>query len=179
MTPDNPRADGGEPDWLGDFFAGPTDEDRARILADLHSRSAQVRVNGWEPYRGLWSTGEVIGVAVVLGDDAELAALGETVQSACERWAFDLWGLVGGQADVDTDCAATRQWFLDVADQFESGHLQLALEFDRDSFRVDDEAVEGSDLDLRGLLSRAAESPTVRRSRTHRGRGVNRQDGAK
>jgi hypothetical protein len=87
------RTDG---DLLSRFFAGPTDEDRARLRSDLLSRAALVRTNGWEPYRGVWSTGELIGVAALLGADRELAALGETLQSAWSRWAFDLWGLRGG-----------------------------------------------------------------------------------
>lgn len=117
MTPGGPHRGGrGEPDdrganrdALSHFFAGPTDDDRARLRADLLARAGQVRATGWEPYHGLWSTGEVIGVALLLGDHAELAALGETVQSALERWAFDLWGLDGGQADVDDGCEETRE----------------------------------------------------------------------
>jgi hypothetical protein len=101
---------GTDRDLLSRFFAGPTDEDRARLRSDLLSRAALVRANGWEPYRGVWSTGELIGVVALLGADGELAALGETLQSAWSRWAFDLWGLKGGQADVDNGCEATRQW---------------------------------------------------------------------
>jgi hypothetical protein len=59
----------------------------------------------------------LIGVAVLLGADGELAALGETLQSAWSRWAFDLWGLKGWQADVDNGCEATRQWFEDAANE--------------------------------------------------------------
>lgn len=119
--------------------AGPKDEDRARFRADLLSRAAQVQANGWEPYRGLWSTGEVVGVAALLGEHAELAALGETVQSAWERWAFQLWGLDRGQADVDNGCEATREWFLDAAYEFAGP-------------------------ELRELMGRAKSSPTVRRT---------------
>lgn len=163
MTPGRPLADGqGGPakgganrDSLSHFFAGPTDEDRARFRADLLSRAAQVRANGWESYRGLWSTGEVIGVAALLGEHAELAALGETVQSAWERWAFDLWGLDRGQADVDNGCEGTREWFLDAAYEL------------------------GSDDALREQLSRAAESATVRRARPRRASYSDPRDGAK
>lgn len=112
-----PDDGGSNLDALSHFFAGPVDDDRARLRADLLSRAAQVLVNGWEPYRGLWSTGEVIGVAALLGAHAELAALSETMQSAWERWAFDLWGLDRGQADVDNVCDVTRQWFLDIANE--------------------------------------------------------------
>jgi hypothetical protein len=108
---------GTDHDLLSRFFAGPTDEDRARLRSDLLSRAALVRTNGWEPYRGVWSTGELIGVAALLETDSELAALGETLQSAWSRWAFDLWGLKGGQADVDNGCEATRQWFEGAANE--------------------------------------------------------------
>lgn len=102
-------------DLLSHLLAGPTGEDRAQLRADLVAWAAQARANGWESYRGIWSTGEVVGVAVILADHAELAALGETEQSALERWAFDLWGLTNGQADVANGCKATRQWFRDAA----------------------------------------------------------------
>lgn len=105
----------GEGDSLSRLFGGPTEEERARIRAGLIARALQVQVGGWAPYRAVWSTGEVIGVAAVMGDHGELMALGESLQSACERWAFDLWGLNGGQADVDNDCARTREWLLDAA----------------------------------------------------------------
>lgn len=152
MTPGGPHPDGGgeqadrevNRDSLSHFFGGPTDEGRARLRADLLSRAAQVRANGWEPYRGLWSTGEVVGVAALLGAQSELAALGETVQSAWARWAFDLWGLDRGQADIDNGCEGTREWFLDAAYELAS----------------DDALLE--------LLARAAESPTVRRARRRR-----------
>ena len=105
----------GEGDSLSRLFAGPTDEDRARMRADLIARAFQVQVGGWAPYRRVWSTGEVIGVAALMGDLGELTAIGENLQSAWERWAFDLWGLNDGQADVDNDCERTREWFLDAA----------------------------------------------------------------
>lgn len=125
MTPEGPhpgeQREPADRDPLSRLFAGPTDEDRARLRADLLVRAAQVRADGWEPYRGLWSTGEMIGVATLLAAHAELAALGETMQSAWERWAFDLWGLDGGQSDVDNKCDRTRDWFLDAAYELAGG----------------------------------------------------------
>lgn len=163
MTPGGPHSDGRQQgddrkanrDSLSRMFAGPTDEDRARLRADLLIRAAQVRIHGWEPFRGLWSTGEVIGVAALLGAHAELAALGETVQSAWERWAFDLWGLDAGQSDVDNECEVTRQWFVDTANAL------------------------ASDDALRELLRRAAKSPTLRKARPRRGSYPDPQDDAK
>lgn len=140
-------------DPLSHLLAGPTDGDRAQLRAELLARAAQVRANGWDSYRGIWSTGEVVGVAVVLADHAELAALGETEQSALERWAFDLWGVQRGRADVANGCRSTREWFQDVT-------YELA----------NDDAV-------RDLLRRAAESPTVRRKRSRRGSESDEQGG--
>lgn len=117
QSPEGQRESAGQ-DPLCRLFAGPTDEDRAQLRVDLLTRATLVRTNGWESYRRIWSTGEVVGVAVVLGKRAELAALGETEQSALERWAFDLWGLDSGQADVDNGCKGTRQWFRDAAVAF-------------------------------------------------------------
>lgn len=152
--PGDPGEAAGE-DPLGHLLAGPTDGDRTRLRAELLARAAQVRANGWESYRGIWSTGEVVGVAVVLADDAELAALGETEQSALERWAFDLWGLQRGPADVANGCRRTREWFQDVAHEL-----------------ANDDAV-------RDLLRRAADSPTVRRIRPRRASDSDGKDSAK
>ncbi|PND56423.1 hypothetical protein CRM90_17655 [Mycobacterium sp. ENV421] len=90
----------------------PSDQDQAtRHADDLMQRAALVRRDGWDQYRHLWSCGEVIGTALVLGDDAELQRCGETTRSALERWAFDLWGITDGQSDVDAGLPRTRAWF--------------------------------------------------------------------
>jgi hypothetical protein len=95
-------------DWL--LFESP-DENKLARHADLIHRAHLVRRDGWGQYRHLWSCGEVIGTALVLGDDAELQRCGETTNSALERWAFDLWGMTGGQADTDAGLLRTRAWF--------------------------------------------------------------------
>ena len=77
-----------------------------RHADDLMQRANLVRRNGWDQYRHVWSCGEVIGTALILGDDAELQRCGETTISALERWAFDLWGITAGQADTDSRIAA-------------------------------------------------------------------------
>lgn len=140
-------------DPLSHLLVGPTDGDRAQLRADLLARAAQVRANGWASYREIWSTGEVVGVAVVLADHAELAAVGETEQSALERWAFDLWGLQRGPADIANGCRGTRDWFQDAA-------YELA----------NDDAV-------RDLIRRAADSSTVRRKRHGRTSGCKDKGG--
>ncbi|SIC45739.1 hypothetical protein [Mycobacteroides abscessus] len=93
------------------IFEPPDQTHLARHADDLICRAALVCTDGWDQYRHLWSCGEVIGTALVLGDDAELQRSGETRISALERWAFDLWGITGGQADTDTGLRRTRAWF--------------------------------------------------------------------
>lgn len=94
---------------------GPPDEDQlARHADDLRHRANLVRRDGWDEYRHLWSRGEVIGTALALGDNAELQRCGETTISAMDRWAFDLWGIAGGQADTDAGLPRTRAWFASV-----------------------------------------------------------------
>lgn len=85
------------------------DEHKLARHADLIYRAQLVRRDGWGQYRRLWSCGEVIGTALVLGDDTELQRCGETTNSALERWAFDLWGMAGGRADAGLP--RTRAWF--------------------------------------------------------------------
>ncbi len=82
-------------DWS--LFEPPDQDQLARHADDLIHRANLVRRHGWDEYRHLWSCGEVLGTALVLGDDAELQRCGETTISALERWAFDLWGITGGQ----------------------------------------------------------------------------------
>lgn len=90
----------------------PPDQDRVgRHADDLVRRANLVRRDGWDQYRHIWSCGEVIGTALILGDDAELQCYSETTISALERWAFDLWGVTGGQSDVDAGLPRTRAWF--------------------------------------------------------------------
>lgn len=90
----------------------PPDQDRLALRADdLRHRVALVRRYGWEQYRSRWSTGEVLGVALVLDDQAELQRLGETTESTLSAWAFTLWGITDGEGDVTAGLPATRAWF--------------------------------------------------------------------
>jgi hypothetical protein len=92
-------------------FAPPDENKLARRADDLVHRAHLVRRAGWGQYRRLWSCGEVIGTALVLGDDTELQRCGQTRHSALLRWAFDLWGMTGGQADAEAGLLRTRAWF--------------------------------------------------------------------
>ncbi|MDG5769278.1 hypothetical protein [Mycolicibacterium fortuitum] len=96
---------------MSSIFDPPDQGQVTRHADDLMQRANLVRRDGWDQYRHLWSCGEVIGTALVLSDDAALQRCGETTISALERWAFDLWGITGGQSDVDSGSQRTRAWF--------------------------------------------------------------------
>ncbi|KRQ24610.1 MULTISPECIES: hypothetical protein [Mycobacteroides] len=96
---------------MSSIFDPPDQGQVTRHADDLMQRANLVRRDGWDQYRHLWSCGEVIGTALVLSDDAALQRCGETTISALERWAFDLWGITGGQSDVDSGLLRTRAWF--------------------------------------------------------------------
>ena len=42
----------------------------------------------------------------------------ETVDSVLSRWACDLWGIDGGQTDVDAGFPTTRAWFDSIRAEF-------------------------------------------------------------
>lgn len=83
----------------------------ARRADDLRHRAALVRRYGWDQYRSRWSTGEVLGVALVLDDQAELWRRFATTESALATWAFTLWGIARGEDDVAAGLPATLVWF--------------------------------------------------------------------
>ena len=86
-----------------------------RRRADLLLRAASVRRWGWDDYRYQWSTGEVVAVAALLGDGDILSDMGETLQTAYRRWAYDLWGMADAQDDEAIELRATRKWFNETA----------------------------------------------------------------
>lgn len=90
-------------------------EHRDRWRADLSRRAASVQADGWEPYKHVWSSGEVVGVAAVLRDHAMLSEVGETLETAWRRWAFDLFGRVEAEQDAQAGYVRTRQWFTETA----------------------------------------------------------------
>jgi hypothetical protein len=96
---------------LAEMFPRCTASQLRRRKEDLLQRAGLVTEFGWDQFRHQWSTGEVLATALVLDDKAEIARWTETVDSALSRWAFDLWGLVDGQADLDSGLPATRGWF--------------------------------------------------------------------
>ena len=96
---------------LAEIFPRRSPAQLRRRKDDLLQRAGLVAEFGWDQLRHQWSTGEVLGTALVLNDKAEIERWAETVDSALARWAFDLWGLVDGQADLDSGLPATRAWF--------------------------------------------------------------------
>jgi len=96
---------------LAEVF-GPLDRAQLhRRKEDLLRRAALVTEFGWDQFRCQWSSGEVLGTALVLHDRDEMQRWAETVDSVLSRWACDLWGIDGGQTDVDSGCPTTRAWF--------------------------------------------------------------------
>ena len=96
---------------LAEVF-GPLDRAQLRRREeDLSRRAALVTEFGWDQFRYQWSSGEVLGTALVLHDRDEMQRWAETVDSVLSRWACDLWGIDGGQTDVDAGCSTTRAWF--------------------------------------------------------------------
>lgn len=81
----------------------PTDDDRDRRAADLRQRAALVRANGWAPYESTWSSGEVLGVRVVLNEPGALAA-------AVEVWAPTLWGVEVAETESRCGYPRTHRW---------------------------------------------------------------------
>jgi hypothetical protein len=96
---------------LADFFGALDDTQLGRRREDLLRRAALVTVAGWDQFRYQWSTGEVLGTALVLQDRDEIQRWNETVDSVLSRWAFDLWGIDGGKTDVDAGAPTTLAWF--------------------------------------------------------------------
>lgn len=96
---------------LDDFFSGPDDAGRAQIRKDLVRRARTVRRHGWDDYQYVWSSGEVAGVAYLLQDDAFMGEISETDETVLSRYAYDLFGLRGGNQERSAGWTETRAWF--------------------------------------------------------------------
>jgi hypothetical protein len=103
------------PQSFGDALTGafgPLDDEQLQHRKeDLLRRATLVAEVGWDQLRYQWSTGEVLGTALVLHDRDEMLLWHETADSVLGRWAFDLWGIDGGQTDEDVGCPRTLGWF--------------------------------------------------------------------
>jgi hypothetical protein len=105
---------------LAGFFGPVDDTQLGRRKEDLLRRAGLVTMAGWDKFCYQWSTGEVLGTALVLQDGDQILRWGETAASVLARWAFDLWGIGGGQTDVDAGCATTLAWFDSIRSELTS-----------------------------------------------------------
>lgn len=85
--------------------------------SELLGRAQLVQQFGWDNYRHTWSSGEVAGTALLLGDLEALAATHDTEHTALETWATSLWGIDGGRRDTDNGLERTRAWFYALRQQ--------------------------------------------------------------
>ena len=95
----------------------PTAADIDHRATDLINRAQLVEHDGWDDYRYTWSSGEVSGTALLLGDLEVLALTHDTEHTALETWAANLWGITDGQRDTDNGFERTRAWFYALRQQ--------------------------------------------------------------
>jgi hypothetical protein len=96
------------------MFTGLPDDLLQHRRDDLVARCRAVRTHGWDDYRYAWSTGEVLAVAYLLNSRQVLAEMDEDETSVLGRWAYDLWGISGGEADETVGFRRTRKWFIET-----------------------------------------------------------------
>jgi hypothetical protein len=97
--------------WKARRAAQPSDAERDALQTSLVGRTRTVQQNGWDDYRDAWSSGEVAGVAYLLGDTVLLAELDETEGTVLSRFAGDLFGFHGASKDIKAGLPATQAWF--------------------------------------------------------------------
>lgn len=108
--------------FLQAMFTGFTEEEIDAQTEELLERSAAVKENGWGSETTLsWVRGEIVAVALVLGDDAAIARQGQTTEEAISQMAHLLYGAVGGNEDKATGFQRTREYFAGVADKLTEG----------------------------------------------------------
>ena len=99
------------------FIPGLSEEAREHRRRDLLERARLVQRDGWDEYRYVWSSGEVAGVAYLLADEQVLNDTQETTESVLRRYAYDLYGIGGGQEDQANGFRETRLWFTQAHDE--------------------------------------------------------------
>ncbi|MEV6071937.1 winged helix-turn-helix domain-containing protein [Nocardia sp. NPDC052001] len=93
------------------LYASPDDAERDDLRRRLVARAWKVREEGWEAYQLVWSAGEVAGIALILEDRPILAAAGESESTVLRRYAYDLFGVHGGQREEADGFPETYEWF--------------------------------------------------------------------
>ena len=94
------------------IFSGLPEDLLQHRRDDLVARCRAVRAHGWDNYRYVWSTGEVVAVAYLLDSRELLTEMSEDETTVLRRWAYDLWGIRGGEADETAGLTRTRKWFM-------------------------------------------------------------------
>jgi len=94
------------------IFSGLPEDLLQHRRDDLVARCRAVRAHGWDNYRYVWSTGEVVAVAYLLDSRELLTEMSEDETTVLRRWAYDLWGIRGGEADDSAGLTRTRKWFM-------------------------------------------------------------------
>lgn len=89
----------------------PTDAERDALQTELLARARAVREQGWDPFREVWTPGEMAAVAYLLGDTAVLEELEEHEGSILTRFAGDLYGFQGARKEIASGLVGTQAWF--------------------------------------------------------------------
>jgi hypothetical protein len=98
-------------DPIDSYLSGPDEAKRDQIRHDLISRARTIQRYGWADYRYVWPSGYVAGVAYLLQDDAVMREMGETEATVLSRYAYDLYGIRGGDRERAAEWADTHAWF--------------------------------------------------------------------
>ena len=89
-------------------YVTPGPADRERLASQYRERMADVRRDGWAAYEGTWSSGQVLVVKALLGDE-------EAMPDACAAIASAVWGSHAAGVDAAAGYPRTSGWLADVA----------------------------------------------------------------
>lgn len=101
-------------EFMAQRLPAKSSEALVELRADLIARCRLVREQGWGSFIAVWSTGYVAVVAYLLRDTSVMDDLGEDAESVCARWAFDLFGFAGGEADRPNGWGRTAAWLAET-----------------------------------------------------------------
>ena len=89
-------------------YVTPGPADRERLAAEYRGRMQDVERDGWGPYEGTWSSGQVLVVKALLGDE-------DSRLDACAAIASAVWGSHAAGVDAAAGYPRTWGWLTDVA----------------------------------------------------------------